>query len=255
VEYLARACPVGYGLYREVRDNAPADWTPTMTLVACMIADDANDVTRKSWISLTELARQCRIKTVSGVRQVLLKLAESGYEFRVQIATGKDDRPVFAAKGHSLDFRVPKFEASGIASVTPIGASSQAPIAEPEPVDNLPKAPESSPIGASSQAPLPSEPPLKDLSSAVGEKLQIVSTPVDPAVAYKDKIIGEFRGDRLARSRSDLAGCRQSGTRFADLCPRCALERCVCNAHREHLEEPMRLGDALAAMVPMRKTA
>lgn len=228
MECKARACLMGYGLYREVRDNAPADWTPTMTLVACMIADDANDATRKSWISLTELARQCRIKTVSGVRQVLLKLAESGYEFRVQIATGKDDRPVFAAKGHSLDFRVPKFEASGIASVTPIGASSQAPMTAPEPVDNPPKAPESSPIGASSQAPLPSEPPLKDLYGAAGENYGTVSAPVDPANAYLDKIENEFQAGRLAKAKSDLAGCRPSGTRFADLCPRCRLEPRIC---------------------------
>lgn len=98
---------MGYLLYREVRDRAPEDWTPTERLVAWIIADDANDKTRKSWIKLPEIMQRAGIRTESGVRQALQRLAARGFEFRVPIGTGKDGRPVFAAKGHSLDFLVP----------------------------------------------------------------------------------------------------------------------------------------------------
>jgi hypothetical protein len=98
---------MGYKLYREIRDNAPADWTHAERLVALMIADDANDQTRRSWIKLPELMARTGIRSQSGVRQALQKLAVHGYEFRVPIAKGRDGRPVFAAAGHSLDYLVP----------------------------------------------------------------------------------------------------------------------------------------------------
>lgn len=99
---------MGYLLYREVRDALPADCTPTERLVAWAIADDANDKTRRSWIKMPELMQRTGIKTESGVRKVLQRLAARGWEFRVPITTGKDGRAVFAARGHSLDYTVPK---------------------------------------------------------------------------------------------------------------------------------------------------
>ena len=98
---------MGYRLYREIRDYAPLDWTPTERLVALMIADDAGEETRKSWIKLPELMARTGVRTESGIRQALQRLAKRGYEFRVPIAKGKDGRSVFAVKGHSLDFIVP----------------------------------------------------------------------------------------------------------------------------------------------------
>lgn len=114
---------MGYELYREVRDGAPVGWTATERLVAMLIADDANDRTRKSWIPIEGCWRKGRWLeglveqsglTPRGISNALRGLGAHGYEFRVplmkdgQPVTGKDGRPVFAAKGHSLDFKVPK---------------------------------------------------------------------------------------------------------------------------------------------------
>lgn len=99
---------MGYLLYREVRDNAPAGWTANERLVAWAIADDANDETRKSWIKVPKLMEQTGFRSERGLRMVLQKLADSGYEFRVPICKDKQGRPVFAVKGRSLDFLVPR---------------------------------------------------------------------------------------------------------------------------------------------------
>src|SRR6476469_8722103 len=69
-----------------------------------MIADDANDDTRQSWLPL--LGARTRLKA-STVREKLAMLARRGFEFRVSHGTGKDGREVFAAKGHAMDYLVP----------------------------------------------------------------------------------------------------------------------------------------------------
>ena len=97
---------VGYKLYREVRDFAPADWTASELLVALILADDANDATRRSWIPLPLLCQRTRL-TERGLRAVLHKLAGGGYEFRVAHGYGKDGRPVFAARNHAVDYLIP----------------------------------------------------------------------------------------------------------------------------------------------------
>jgi len=97
---------VGYLLYREIRDFAPADLSSGELVVALMIADDANDITRRSWIANEELCFRARMKA-SGVRDALSRLAGRGYEFRVIHGYGKNGRPVFAAKGHTVDYLVP----------------------------------------------------------------------------------------------------------------------------------------------------
>lgn len=113
---------MGYKLYREIRDHAPLDWTPAERLVALIIADDANDDSRKAYLPV---AGEWRTRRGSGedywqdgiaeragltpdaVRRVFQRLTERGFEFRVPIKTGSDGRHVFALKGHSLDFFVP----------------------------------------------------------------------------------------------------------------------------------------------------
>jgi hypothetical protein len=181
---------VGFKLYREVLDFAPADVTSGELVVALIIADDANDATRVSWMSLPLLCARTRLKP-SSVRAALAKLAARGYEFRVAHGFGKDGRPVFAAKGHAVDYVVPDMliAASPLAPIAAIAASPLAPIAAREPVDNPPegaspvapirdpkalasdsKALENSPKGASALAPLPSYPltiPSTEEASAV----------------------------------------------------------------------------------------
>lgn len=109
---------MGIRLHNEVRDGAPADWTVAERLIALLIAEDANDQTRAGWIPISGrwrgddwhdgLSERSGLKPDS-VRKVLQQLGQKGYEFRVPIGAGKDGRLVYAAKGHSLDFRVPEF--------------------------------------------------------------------------------------------------------------------------------------------------
>ncbi len=115
---------VGYLLYREVRDFAPDDWTHAELVVALMIADDANEDTRRSWIAQPLLCQRARL-TVRGLRGALARLAATGFEFRVAHGYGRDGRPVFAARRHAVDYLVPDMLKGG--TLTP-----------PLPVDNPP---------------------------------------------------------------------------------------------------------------------
>jgi len=116
---------VGYKLYREVRDYAPQDWSASELVVAWVIADDANDDTRVSWIQLPLLCSYSRLAP-SSVRAALAKMGAGGYEFRIVHGYGKDGRPMFATKGHAVDYLVPDMLK---------GASLLAPF----PVDNPPR--------------------------------------------------------------------------------------------------------------------
>ena len=123
---------VGYKLCREIRDHAPPDLTSGELVVAWVIADDANDRTRRSWIPLPLLCARARLKP-SSVRAALSKLAARGFEFRVCHGYGKDGRPMFAVRGHATDFVVPDM-LKGASPVAPnpvdnpaIGASPVAP--------------------------------------------------------------------------------------------------------------------------------
>jgi hypothetical protein len=97
---------VGYKLYRQVANLAPEDWTSGMLVVAWIIADDANDQTRRSFITTGELCHLARMSE-RGVRKALEKLAENGFEFRVALSKGKDGRPVFATRWKAPEYQVP----------------------------------------------------------------------------------------------------------------------------------------------------
>ena len=97
---------VGYKLYREVRDFAPNDWTHAELVVALMIADDANEDTRRSWIANPLLCQRARV-TERGLRGALQRLGAAGYEFRVAHGYDKNGNPVYAARGHAVDYAVP----------------------------------------------------------------------------------------------------------------------------------------------------
>ncbi|MGH3226790.1 MAG: hypothetical protein ACRDPY_50285, partial [Streptosporangiaceae bacterium] len=191
---------MGFKLYREVRDRAPSDWTPPERLVAWVIADDANDDTRKSWIKLPELMERTGIKSKSGVRQALQRLASRGYEFRVPIGEGKDGRLVFAAKGHSLDYIVPPMPERRLHTVAFIGDSRQSPNGKGDAGEsplppkgdstqspNGPKATVSDAIGDSSQSPLSSAPLLTDQKMA---SRRVRASGADATLTDHDKIEG-----------------------------------------------------------------
>jgi hypothetical protein len=85
--------------------------------VLLVIAERANDETREMWryradaISLDERIA-IAVGTPKGLQKVLWRLADRGLEVRIQIAWGKDARPVFAARGRAMRFRLPEFPAS-----------------------------------------------------------------------------------------------------------------------------------------------
>jgi hypothetical protein len=127
---------VGFRLYREIRDFAPDDWTPGELIVALMIADDARDDTRASWIPLPLLCQRTRLKP-STVRELLGRLGARGYEFRVIHGYGKDGRPVFATRSHAVDYVVPDMlKGDAIPSPLPLKALESRTL---NPVDNSPK--------------------------------------------------------------------------------------------------------------------
>lgn len=110
---------MGYELRRQLREALGPEITGLQRAVALEIADDANDDTRESWVTLEDLARWTGAKDASVVRNALKRLAAGGWEFRVPIGKGKDGRVLYAVPGMRMTFRVPTFE--GGATATPKG--------------------------------------------------------------------------------------------------------------------------------------
>jgi hypothetical protein len=107
---------MGHRLYREILKGAPPDWGRPERLVALVIADDANEETRRSWMPIEGCWRRGRWvdgicektgMTPVSIRRALHQLGKRGFELRVPISTGRDGRPVYAARGRSTDFYVP----------------------------------------------------------------------------------------------------------------------------------------------------
>jgi hypothetical protein len=97
---------VGYRLYRQIRDLAPQNWTSGELVVAFIIADSANDDTRRSYLDNPELCRRARMSG-DGVRKALQRLAERGFEFRVSKGKDKHGKRVYAVSGKSVEYQVP----------------------------------------------------------------------------------------------------------------------------------------------------
>jgi hypothetical protein len=97
---------VGYKLYRELVDFLPAKITSAELVVALIIADDAGEETRRSWIRTPVLLAKTRL-TVTAMRGAFQRLDKRGYHFRVAHGYGSDGRPVYAARGHPPEYLVP----------------------------------------------------------------------------------------------------------------------------------------------------
>lgn len=101
-----------------LRTPAAADLTLAERAVLMVIAERANDQTREMWryrtddITLFERIQFALGLDRSGLSKVFQKLRKRGLEVRVQIAEGKDGRPIFAHKGIAMKFRLPPFPAS-----------------------------------------------------------------------------------------------------------------------------------------------
>jgi hypothetical protein len=111
---------VGYKLYREVRDFAPAKWTASMRLVALMIADAAKEESRIAIIARPLLRARTGLRE-NGLRDALYHLAKDGYEFRIPRGKDKRGQPVYAARGYETDYQVPDMVSAGMASITAAG--------------------------------------------------------------------------------------------------------------------------------------
>ena len=97
---------VGYKLYRLIKAHAPRDWTSGELVVALMIADDANDDTRLSYMTPQALAGDCRM-SIRGVRDNLQKLAGKGFEFRAIKGRDRHGNAMYAVKGNDVQYQVP----------------------------------------------------------------------------------------------------------------------------------------------------
>lgn len=108
---------MGYELRRQMREALGPDIAGLQRAIALEIADDANDETRRSFVTLETLARWTAAKDTAVVRTSLKRLATAGWEFRVPIGQGKDGRLLYAVPGRRMEFRVPPFE--GATTVPP----------------------------------------------------------------------------------------------------------------------------------------
>lgn len=85
--------------------------------VLYVIAERANEVTGEMWRHRDDTMNlydrvAIAAGTPTGLKDVLERLARRGLEVRIPIASGRDGRPVFAARGRPMRFRLPDFPAS-----------------------------------------------------------------------------------------------------------------------------------------------
>lgn len=99
---------MGYELYRHVLQNAPTELDAAARLVLAVIADDANERTRKSYLGMDLLSHRTGLLPDSAGK-ALRRLAKAGIEIRIPIGTDGKGRPVFAAKGNRTTYLIPVF--------------------------------------------------------------------------------------------------------------------------------------------------
>lgn len=129
---------MGYQLRRDLREALGPDITGLQRAVALEIADDANEKTRTSWVTLEDLARWTGAKDSAVVRNALKRLAAAGWEFRIPIGVAqKDGRVMYAKPGIRMTFRVPDFQGvatappKGVAPAPSMGVATALPMEEP----------------------------------------------------------------------------------------------------------------------------
>jgi hypothetical protein len=115
---------MGYRLYREVLEHAPADITSGELLVWLIVADDASDTTRCGWIDQDELARRARMSP-AGVKKALQRLGTRGFELRIARGVDAKGRPVFAYRGAQTTYRLPQLVDNSEKGGTVVPASGE----------------------------------------------------------------------------------------------------------------------------------
>jgi hypothetical protein len=179
---------VGYLLYREVRDFAPSAWSHTDLVVALMLADDANDDTRKSWIGQSLLCQRANL-TERGLRGSLQHLAATGYEFRVIKGYDRNGNPVYAGRAYvSVDYLIPDIMGGTVVPPKPvdnpdIGGTTLPPKPGVRRHESVSKAARDGPLGGTVVPPLSSG--LLSISST--EALDLDASPVENGRARPDQ--------------------------------------------------------------------
>ncbi len=102
---------MGIRLIKEVLEHAPPDLTSGERLLLLVLAEDANDISRKGWPGMETVTRRSGLSE-RGVRKTLERLAERGYELRVAVGTDKNGKTVFACRGHATVYLFPAFAPS-----------------------------------------------------------------------------------------------------------------------------------------------
>jgi hypothetical protein len=156
---------MGHSLYRMLRHGMPDDWSPGERLVALIVADICDDKTHSGWISNKRLCTETGYKT-KALSDVLRRLAGRGYEVRVIHGYGKDGRPVYAARGHSTDYRVPILPPRPVAVDKPRKVPSARGLSERKgPVETAERSGPDGIKARSTPDPLPSSTPAEPLNA------------------------------------------------------------------------------------------
>jgi hypothetical protein len=134
---------VSIRLIVEILDHAPPDLSLAERLVLIVIAEEANDATRRGWPPLEVIADRAGLD-VRGAESALRRLRQRGYDIRVALKVGKDGRPVYAWRGRSVTYSMPRFprrdgpgaerRAAGVAPSTEKGPLSDGPSTEKGPL-------------------------------------------------------------------------------------------------------------------------
>lgn len=98
-------------LINEVLDYAPADLTPPERLLLVVLAEAADDKTRRCWPGRDVLANRVGV-TERHISRLLTLLESRGYQLRIATGVDKHGRPTAAAKGHRAIYELPKFRKS-----------------------------------------------------------------------------------------------------------------------------------------------
>lgn len=141
---------MGHELTREARAGMPRGWSMGQRALVLVLADICNDRTRQPPERMDvspRLLEELDI-TPGALRNILTRLAAAGFEFRAAVGKDKRGMPVFAHKGHAVDYQFP-----AIPPRTPKGPSVDGPKALEGASVDAPLKPEPDAEGASVSAP------------------------------------------------------------------------------------------------------
>jgi hypothetical protein len=133
---------MGHDLTRMLRAGMPPEWTLGERAVALVLADICNDRTRQSPAGVNAGRCVCEELAITPgtLGNILAKLAGRGFELRVPIGNDRRGRPLFAVKGHAVDYMFPLLLPRGCDGPPVDGACAAGP------VDNPPDGPPNGPL-------------------------------------------------------------------------------------------------------------